>query len=269
MIFVSEAVRVSSLAALHKQYQRLVVGRLVPGGLSPPKRSSSNILERDEARGEETRHETETDLDAAQELTPTEPRRTSLKRLSRNSSATNCDPPSPPLTPTRVSKERPGHDGQSVCARTATGSDPRPKNSVFSVFCPEALKYQVDLEKALPVDGVKCWCGYDWKAAACAAEKAASVIKDGFRITPRFLGKSHCADGLGCVLCTVSSSAHRIGSRILTPGTNQSRSMAVWDIAVPYLTSRDYYFIFLRLEPRTNRFPSRVVGQRHSVASRA
>lgn len=211
VIFVSEAVRVSSLVALHKQYQRLVVGRLMPRGISPPRRSS-NILERGEERGKGICHETETDFDAEQELTPTERRRTSLKRLSRNSSATNCEPPSPPLTPTRVSKERADHDIQSVYSRTATGSDPRPKNSVFSVFCPEALKYQVDLEKSLPVNGMKCRCGYDWKAACCVGEKATSVIRDGFRITPRFLGKSHCENGLGCVLCTSSGRTETFGS---------------------------------------------------------
>ncbi|KAI1202827.1 hypothetical protein F5X97DRAFT_190520 [Nemania serpens] len=214
VIFVSEAVRVSSLSALHKQYQRLVVGRLMPRGISPPRRSS-NILERDEEeRGEGTCHETETetDFDAEQGLTPAAHQRTSLKRLSRNSGATNCEPPSPPLTPTRVSKERADHDVQSVYSRTTAGPDPRPKNSVFSVFCPEALKYQVDLEKALPVDGVKCWCGYDWQAAGCAGDKATSVIKDGFRITPRFLGKSHCENGLGCVLCTSSGRTETFGS---------------------------------------------------------
>ncbi|KAI1114502.1 hypothetical protein F5Y14DRAFT_171229 [Nemania sp. NC0429] len=223
VIFVSEAVRVSSLAALHKQYQRLVVGRLMPRGISPPKRSSI-VLRRDEGDGgrgkgpyreTETEAETEmeTDFEAERALTPTERNRPSqsLKRLSRNSgSATNCEPPSPPLTPTRVSKEHDAdYDVHSAYSRTATAttrSDPRPKNSVFSVFCPEALKYQVDLEKSLPANGMRCWCGYDWKAECCAGgEKAASsVIKDGFRITPRFLGKSHCESGLGCVLCTSS-----------------------------------------------------------------
>ncbi|KAI1131829.1 hypothetical protein F5Y10DRAFT_232643 [Nemania abortiva] len=213
IIPVSEAVRMSSVAALHKQYQRLVVGRLMPRVLPPPTRSST-IIEKDDEEETIDHHEVEI-IDAAapppqqqRQPTPTDRHRTSLKRLSRNSSNTNCEPPSPPPTPTRISKERRDPDVQSTYSRIAAGSDPRPKNSVFSVFCPEAMKYQVDLEKALPIEGTMCRCGYDWNAMNRTEDKAAVIIKDGFQITPRFLGKSHCEKGLGCVLCTVSSSIH-------------------------------------------------------------
>ncbi|KAI0876922.1 hypothetical protein GGS24DRAFT_488247 [Hypoxylon argillaceum] len=209
VIATSEAVRASSLAALHKQYQRLVVGRLMPRVLPAPKRASTV----EEGDGEET---TPREVPAEQQQTPMERHRTSLKRLSRNSSNTNCEPPSPPPTPTQVPKERPDPDVQSTYARTtattAMGSDPRPKNSVFSVFCPEAMKYQVDLEKALPVEGTRCRCGYDWNAPGCAEDRAGAVIKDGFQITPRFLGKSHCEQGFGCVLCTSSGRTKTFGS---------------------------------------------------------
>lgn len=37
------------------------------------------------------------------------------------------------------------------------------------------------------------------------ATSTATTIKDGFQLTPRFLGKSHCrSGGFGCVLCTSS-----------------------------------------------------------------
>ncbi|KAI0108909.1 hypothetical protein GGR51DRAFT_113653 [Nemania sp. FL0031] len=227
IISASEAVRISSVTALHKQYQRLVVGRLMPRVLPAPKRSST--AERGDEEGmigheaelidaEQQQQQQQLQLQQQQQQqqqqTPTDRHRTSLKRLSRNSSSnTNIEPPSPPPTPTRVSKERQDPDVQSTYSRiVAAGSDPRPKNSVFSVFCPEAMKYQVDLEKALPVEGTKCRCGYDWNAAHGTDDRAAVVIRDGFRITPRFLGKSHCEKGLGCVLCTSSGRTETFGS---------------------------------------------------------
>ncbi len=102
----------------------------------------------------------------------------------------------------------PDRDSESTYSWSTAGLDARPKNSVFSVFCPEAMKYQVDLQKALPIEGARCRCGYVWNASCCAEDRTAMVIKDGFQITPRFLGKSHCDKGLGCVLCTVSSFVH-------------------------------------------------------------
>ncbi|KAI1173555.1 hypothetical protein F4777DRAFT_442777 [Nemania sp. FL0916] len=245
LIFVSEAVRAACLAALHKQYQRLAVGRLVPRLLSPPaaataasrRPSAVNVMDESEAKAKsKARGECDDDdasvvdvvdiVDRAQTQTPTTERlQTSPGRLSRGSSTANHEPPSPPLTPTRV-KERvdahtpvdvdvdTDHEIRSTYSRsTAKGHDPRPMNSVFSVFCPEAMKYQVDLEKALPIQGTKCGCGYDWNnAGASANDRAVMVIKDGFQITPRFLGKSHCQKGLGCVLCTSSGRTETFGS---------------------------------------------------------
>lgn len=204
---VSEAMRISTLTALQKQYQRLVVGRLAPRAvLSSPRLATIS----DESHvNEGASHETVVVV-ATQTQTPGHNRTNSADKYSQatnsNSNNSHREPPSPPSTPTRVSKEPPpNHDTESTYSWSTAGlNDNRPKNSVFSIFCPEAMKYQVDLDKALPVEGARCRCGYVWDAGYPAEDRAAIVIKDGFHITPRFLGKSHCAKGLGCVLCTVS-----------------------------------------------------------------
>ncbi|KAI0466145.1 hypothetical protein F4859DRAFT_519340 [Xylaria cf. heliscus] len=197
LICVSEAVRVSSLAALHKQYQRIVVGRLAPRVLLPPPSAPttlSPVVDDGDVKGIYR----EIEIEAAQIRVDDHP--TSPEMCSRDSSDANCEPPSPPPTPRRVSKERPDHDDDasaSTCSRSAASFDSRPRNSVFSIFCPEAVKYQVDVGRALPAQGARCRCGYDWNAACRVEDRTTMVIKDGFQITPRFLGKSHCADGLG------------------------------------------------------------------------
>ncbi|KAI0457365.1 hypothetical protein F5B21DRAFT_512661 [Xylaria acuta] len=202
LVRVSEAVRVSSLAALHRQYQRIVVGRLAPRVSSPssptPTLSPPSIDDRD-VRGVFG----EIEVEAAQ--TRGDRHSTGPETCSCNHSDNNYEPLSPPLTPTRVLKVRPDYnDDVSTYARSAAGFDSGPRNSVFSTFCPEAVKYQVDVEKALPAKGTRCRCGYDWNATCCTKDKMVMTIKDGFQITPRFLGKSHCESGLGCVLCTSS-----------------------------------------------------------------
>lgn len=177
-------------------------------------------------------------------------------RLSGSSrSPFQSEPPSPPPTPKMV----PG-DRRSTCTYTSStttmmtnttttntaaaarmsgfgfgSASSRPKTSAF---CPEAMKYQVDVRKAMPPIEVgsesgsmkstkgkgssgrkcRCRCGYDWygwltTAAAVGCGNGGDdenlnlnlVVKDGFRMTPRFLGKSHCeGGGFGCVLCTSS-----------------------------------------------------------------
>ena len=121
----------------------------------------------------------------------------------------------------------------------------RPKNSVFSIFCPEALALQADSTKGVPSEAKCSQCSYSfhanlaWPSAAAdmslvkpfisprmsafletrqnrgrrgsasstASSEASGTelwLKEGFRITPRFLAKSHCEEGkgFGCVLCT-------------------------------------------------------------------
>ncbi|KAK5630569.1 hypothetical protein RRF57_006284 [Xylaria bambusicola] len=213
---VSEAMRISTLAALQKQYQRLVVGRLAPRAISP----SADVSMADDAGHVDEAASHEVGFDAAtQTPVPDDHLMTSSADKDSNSIISNNnnnphEPPSPPTTPTRISKEpSPSHESESAYSwSTARFGDARPKNSVFSVFCPEAMKYQVDLEKALPIDGARCRCGYVWNAGCRAEDRATMVIKDGFHITPRFLGKSHCDNGLGCVLCTSSGRIETFGS---------------------------------------------------------
>ncbi|KAI3322659.1 hypothetical protein HD806DRAFT_498939, partial [Xylariaceae sp. AK1471] len=204
VIRVSEAVRVSSLAALHKQYQCVVVGRLVPREPSPStklpstvysniEKLPSTVYSNVEKLPSTVYSNVEGECGIQLDIPQTRGQRTDSKALARH-----CEPPSPPLTPTRASKP-PANDTQPT---SPADFDPRPRNSVFSVFCPEAMKYQVDLEKTLP-NGIKCRCGYDWNST-CAEAKAAMVLKYGFQMTSRFLGKSHFEKGLGCVLCTSS-----------------------------------------------------------------
>ncbi|KAI1297091.1 hypothetical protein F5Y03DRAFT_284405 [Xylaria venustula] len=170
---VSEDVRIACLDALHKLYQRLIVARLVP------RKHSSPALK--------------PNLSA-----PT-------KGNSSNSNTGSAySPPSPPPTPRRSA------DLDSELS--AAGYDSRPENSVFSIFCPEAMKYQVDLQKGLPVNGAKCRCGYVWDAVYHTQDRTAMAVKEGFVITPRFLGKSHCDKGLGCVLCISNGKAETFDS---------------------------------------------------------
>ncbi|KAI1360769.1 hypothetical protein F5Y08DRAFT_343329 [Xylaria arbuscula] len=212
---LSEAMRISTLAALREQYQRLVVGRLAPRvAISSPKLSRvSDESQVDEgvSRG--------IDVDAVARTRPQDHYQTNSanscsQTTDSNSNNNHHDPPSPPTTPVQVLKEPPPtHDSESTYSWSTTGlNDNRPKNSVFSVFCPEAMKYQVDLDKALPVEGARCRCGYVWDADHHVGNKTVMVIKDGFHITPRFLGKSHCDNGLGCVLCTSSGKTETFAS---------------------------------------------------------
>ncbi|KAI0809896.1 hypothetical protein GGR55DRAFT_679129 [Xylaria sp. FL0064] len=236
---VSEAVRIACLDALHKQYQRMVVGRLAPREHNSSRASAPELAR---TIGDES-HEEGIGDEAEVNDTPPAHNRTSPEKRHRNNhhssnstssnsnnSSSNYEPPSPPPTPTkpstaatkatRLMKPEGNADADmdamsTYSWSTAAGSsseNARPKNSVFSVFCPEAMKYQVDLEKALPVDGARCRCGYVWDASWRGQDRTAMVIKDGFQITPRFLGKSHCDKGLGCVLCTSSGKTETFGS---------------------------------------------------------
>jgi len=186
---VSEAVRIACLTALQKQYQRLVVNRLVPR--EPPQPTKPELRP----------------ADCTNEEASCEARVEAPERVGQQSTSevlvrqhATPSPPSPPLTPTRPFKP-PSNDTQYS---PPTFFSSRPTNSVFSAFCAEAMQYQVDLEKTMP-KGTKCKCGYDWDNSF-AEDGRAMVIKDGFQMTSRFLGKSHTENGYGCVLCTVGCS---------------------------------------------------------------
>ncbi|KAI0829550.1 hypothetical protein F5Y06DRAFT_211433 [Hypoxylon sp. FL0890] len=192
VVRVSETVRVSSLVALAGLYKRVAVGRLVPQVLPTTEqrhRLSLAIPEEDAVKP--FNDSVGVDGDATEHIQMAHHTASSIKPPCLQS-----EPPSPPPTPKQIPD-----DLQSACTTATSGYGPRPKNSVFSIFCPEALKYQVNPQKAMP-KGRNCRCGYDWHGAA--EDKTAMTVKDGFRITPRFLGKSHCEGGYGCVLCTSS-----------------------------------------------------------------
>ncbi|KAK7986920.1 hypothetical protein PG996_006470 [Apiospora saccharicola] len=259
MLRASEAVRTLSLRALAEQYQRIAVGRLVPRELpmrqQPPARRTSALPPSAEAaadegslnpeisglvssdtgagvgRGQGGTHEEDEGAggDEGNQEDISAQTEASYETAKSSRSVFQSEPPSPPPTPKMVPD-----DLQSTCT---SEFGPRPRASVFSVFCPEAMKYQVDLKKVIPLssslssgshgkkrkDTCCSRCGYRWngtgnggtRATATllsnnstrnkATATASTTIKDGFLLTPRFLGKSHCGTGgFGCVLCTSS-----------------------------------------------------------------
>ncbi|ORY66975.1 uncharacterized protein BCR38DRAFT_425416 [Pseudomassariella vexata] len=189
-IRVSEAVRISSLTALTKQYQRAAIGRLVPRKLptrqqstpTPPPLSDADVLP---SVGGDRDARTPVDHDA----------QTTCHTASSSKSPFKTEPPSPPPTPKFIPD-----DLQSTCT---SEFGPRPKNSVFSIFCPEAMKRQVDLRMSVPRERKCIRCDYEWRGHK-TEDRQATMVKDGFQLTPRFLGKSHFQGGFGCVLCISS-----------------------------------------------------------------
>lgn len=192
-IRVSESVRISCLAALADQYRRVAVGRLLPQVLprSQQRRPKLTLTICEEDTIEQV-DDGVADADAAEDARI-------VRASSSKSPYSQSEPPSPPLTPKLISD-----DLQSTCTSATSGSGYglRPKNSVFSMFCPEAMKYQVNLQKTMPERG-NCRCGYEWNRTHTENQESLTV-NEGFQITPRFLGKSHCEGGFGCVLCTSS-----------------------------------------------------------------
>jgi len=187
----SETARIASIQALADLYQRLAIGRPVPREIPVPKwRSSSRE-----------------NMESPQPPTPTPrlppppppPEDDAITMWSATSGPPvfQSEPPSPPLTPKTALEELvPGGVSAPDAAR-------RPSNSVFSIFCPEAMALQVDVKRAVP-ERRKCKCGFRWRAPALPEARDAVVLKDGFSMTRRFLAKSHCeaGAGYGCVLCT-------------------------------------------------------------------
>ncbi|KAL2202897.1 hypothetical protein CC79DRAFT_1337553 [Sarocladium strictum] len=106
------------------------------------------------------------------------------------------EPPSPPPTP------------KVPDSTSEAGRSHRPTNSVFALFCPEALGLQVDTKKPLSAEG-ECACGYTWRALI-ANSKDVLGLKEGFRLTIRYLVKSHHSkDSYACVLCTSSGKSEK------------------------------------------------------------
>jgi hypothetical protein len=115
------------------------------------------------------------------------------------------EPPSPPLTPTKVDDLASIRSRRSsVSSRSMRTSDSmevksRPVTGVFSLFCPEAMRYQLD--PARKVSNRLCKCGHDFTPQQISKQPSIHLM-DGFQMTPRFLAKSHhVGAGFGCVLC--------------------------------------------------------------------
>lgn len=190
LIRLSESVRITSLCALADQYQRFAIGRLVPQAIPAIKERS--------LPGQAITDTGLTPVDADDDT------QTVYHTASSTKSPFQSEPPSPPPTPKIIPD-----DMQSTCT-SGSGFGPRPKASVFSLFCSEALKYQVDTRRAAPRRRNCKRCGYDWQGRQ-TEDKLAMQVKDGFQLTARFLGKSHREGGFGCVLCT-SSGGTEIGT---------------------------------------------------------
>ncbi|KAL0934689.1 uncharacterized protein CTRU02_209280 [Colletotrichum truncatum] len=200
---VSESVRLSSVKALAGLYGRIAAGRPIPRDLPVPKPRSrqSSLLSRAHEIVISNIENGSNDDDMKKPLAD-----------CVEQSRLRSDPPSPPPTPP-ISKPI-ASDSASVFAPStlapseAGGSSSgtfifRPKVSVFSMFCPEAMMLQVDLTKPVPVTK-KCKCGYRWKPLP-NDNNGSIVLKEGFRMSSRFLAKSHSNKGVfGCILCVPS-----------------------------------------------------------------
>ena len=185
----SETARISSIQALADLYQRLAIGRPVPREIPVPKWRSSS------------RENAESPQPPTPRLPPPPPPpeddAVTMWSATSGPPVFQSEPPSPPLTPKTALEE------QLRGAGAAPGAADRPSNSVFSIFCPEAMALQVDVKRPVP-DRRRCACGFRWRVPELPAARDAVVLKDGFSMTRRFLAKSHCEGrrGYGCVLCT-------------------------------------------------------------------
>ncbi|KAM0811058.1 hypothetical protein AB5N19_11411 [Seiridium cardinale] len=223
IIRTSEDVRVSTLRALGEQYQRVAIGRPVPKELPmPSRRSRASILLPDDIISS-----WKAIVADSQPSRLSSPRRSRFLTLpmdtivddietpiSADSRRSAClsGLPSPPPTPTRADdlqwrrSIRSSVSSRSVRNSIAsTGFRPRPASSVFGLFCPEAMRYQLDHTRNMSGTGNRvCKCGHDLTFYP-TDKHSATKLKDGFEMTPRFLAKSHYVEtGFGCVLCIMS-----------------------------------------------------------------
>ncbi|KEY65691.1 hypothetical protein S7711_11163 [Stachybotrys chartarum IBT 7711] len=212
VIQVSEGVRQLSLHALMDLYRRTALGRPIPKTLTLPlPRIPSHHAHRASPVPSARPYMDEgAEVDDAETLAETNDDDTETTSMTVYSGPLRfqSEPPSPPPTP-KVSD----------AIFEASGPTLRPNNSVFALFCPEAMNLQVNLQKRLPgVD--KCSCGYSWRTRS--DDREALVLKEGFKLTERYLAKSHVgSDAYGCVLCTSSGRSERYeGARHLRDHIN-------------------------------------------------
>jgi hypothetical protein len=205
IIRTSEDVRTSTIRALWDQYQRLAGAEPAPSApvelSASPRQSRSSVSLPDEMTKS---------IDAVMgEFVQ-------FRITHSCKSLVQFEPPSPPLTPPRASAIP--DDLQSMRSvpssrmSTSGNSGPRLKNSVFSSFCSEAMRYQLDPSRAIATR--KCKCGYE-AVALHMEDNPNSLLKDGFHLSPRFLMKSHFQrGGFGCVLCISTGATGRYDSTL-------------------------------------------------------
>ncbi|TQN68242.1 hypothetical protein CSHISOI_07204 [Colletotrichum shisoi] len=141
---------------------------------------------------------------------------TTAMTIATDQAPFQSEPPSPPPTP--PTPKPTGSDAASLFAASEAGASSagtfllRPKVSVFSMFCPEAMTFQVNLSKNIPETPKRCKCGYRWKALL-PENKDFVVLKEGFRMSSRFLAKSHSdRNKFACCLCVPSGKTDKYES---------------------------------------------------------
>ncbi|KAJ9129434.1 hypothetical protein NKR19_g10375, partial [Coniochaeta hoffmannii] len=151
LLQISESTRHNCINALAQQYKRLASGRLVPQDLPIPSLRPSLPQ-----AGHLSHHPTQ----AIASHKPAQPvdfdRQTAIWSTTTSGPPTfQSEPPSPPPTPLPP-------DTQSLAPSTLNppGMTPRlrPNNSVFSIFCPEAMALQVDPTRPVPGSRQQRYC---------------------------------------------------------------------------------------------------------------
>ncbi|KAF9869381.1 hypothetical protein CkaCkLH20_13150 [Colletotrichum karsti] len=205
LLQTSESIRIASVKALSDLYSRVASGLDVPKDLPVPKPRSrqSGLLSRRSGSFTDRSQDSIDDDDDG--------RTTTVLTIRTDQPRFQSEPPSPPPTP--PDSKPTASDSASVVAPSAWASSEAdgsggttalcPKVSVFSMFCPEAMVLQVDLSKPVPKEK-RCICGYRWKPTL-PEKQDFILLKDGFRMSSRFLAKSHSdKDAFGCILCVSS-----------------------------------------------------------------
>lgn len=225
-VFVtSDTTRISCIKALGQLYRRLATGRPLPPEMPIPESTrNSSLLQRTESPGPVRVLPPQPEFDS----------QTAVWSTASELPVFKSEPPSPPPTPKLVSDdiETSSCFSPSKSGPSGTRQPLRPKNSVFSIFCPEAMALQVDPGRQLPGLRSKCKCGYKWNVPELSDTSGYMALKDGFRITRRFLAKSHCDQSAdkgisigssadqtpsryGCVLCTSTGRTERFETALM------------------------------------------------------
>ncbi|OHF04685.1 hypothetical protein CORC01_00156 [Colletotrichum orchidophilum] len=210
IIQTSESVRIASVQALAALYHRLAAGRPdIPEYLPIPKPRSRQTRPASRCSGssrDNNRSSAVKDEDNDEDHAEEDDDMSTTMTISTDQAPFQSEPPSPPPTP--PTPKAVVSDAVSIFAPSEAGTTSTtdsaflsPKVSVFSMFCPEAITLQVDLSKPIPDGPKRCKCGYRWNPLL-PGNKDYIVLKDGFRMSSRFLAKSHTDRNVfACCLC--------------------------------------------------------------------